>query len=157
VKDAEAWKFQVSLKVRDTLINIRADTVVEMKESLRGMANEAAEILSCIASFSPPAPPAQAPGPVQAPLAAPPAQAAPPVQTPEIGPALVESVEMETKVSKKNGKPYTRFIVVIGGVKMSTFDTVDGKAAQSLMGKNAYFTAEKTPDGYYNLTSIRTA
>ena len=156
---SENYKFQASFKFGSGghLLNVRADDIAELAQALRDLTSNAPEILAASGAFVPSAPPAPDKGaPLNATLGTP--------YTPPVAPSSAPPAEMQGMVEKvevvqgtgKTGKPYTKFVVHVGGAKCGTFDGLLGKVSQSLVGKNAYFVAEKGAYGY-DLKNIRPA
>lgn len=169
-KDTDNWRIQVNRKIGQELVNVRGEDWITVKELMRQMISDSDEILAFFAAFEPqkpaelptlplepskaPTPPAPAPAPVRAPE---------PHQNgemePENGPAVVLKVQVNEGVNATSGKSWTRFDGNIGGVNVSTFDTLQGQAMKNLLGKSCYFRAKKSAKypSKYDLQTIRSA
>ncbi len=151
------WKYQLSLKIENHMLNFRADTIEEFVEGLARLEEHREPISVTIASYSPRKPeqsrPVVATGP--RPIVSPGATSS------EIGPLQIEGVEV-----RKAGKdlvPYANplYIVKWEGGSATTFDTLIGKAAMGFwtQGHPCYITTEpsKKNPKWTNLVRIRVA
>ena len=154
---SENFKYQLSVKIDGQhLLNLRTETVEEFNAQLKWAVENAEQLqLACTALQGP-----EKPQPVRQPVAA----GARPASRPpggEIGPIVLENVEI--KRSGKDGTVWKNpmFIVKYDGTSASTFDPLIGKAAQGFWtnGSPCYLTVEPSPKNprYLNVASIRSA
>jgi hypothetical protein len=154
---SENWKFQLSLKLENHLLNIRADSGAEFSEQLAWIEEHREPIILTIASLAPQRP--QLPAAVSMPRPVP--VAVPGASGREIGPVQIENVEM--KKGPREGPPWKSpmYVVKWEGQSASTFDALNGKAAMGFWtnGNACFLTIEPSPKNpkYLNLTSIRMA
>lgn len=151
-------KFQGNIKYGNgALLNYYANDIAEFMAATRDLISNAPEIMAAEAAFRPSGPPQTAPmaertTPLPHTRTAQQSDASPP---PAEMKGIVEKVDIQSGVGK-TGKPYTKFVVFVGGAKTGTFDGLLGKVAQTLVGKEAFFVAEKGAYGY-DLKNIRPA
>ena len=156
---SENWAYQLSVKLDGLhLVNIRADSAEEFEVQLRWAVELREPILTACASLGATEKP-------QHPASAPTRGSAPIVPQGgagrEIGPIVLENVEL--KRGPKDGPPWKSPMYVLkwDGSSASTFDALNGKAAQGawMSGSPCYLTVEPSPKNpkFQNLLSIRMA
>jgi hypothetical protein len=153
----EDWRFQLSWKLGQHMLNVRAVSFEEFRDYLKALTEAPEMIASALSTFDfePPAPVV----PIQQALPAPAPKAAAGGQ--EIGPVKVTGYADKPGVSgpesKNPGKAYVRHQVTLeGGIEASTFDGLVANVAQTLLGKLCYARLEQRGK-YYNLVGIRPA
>ena len=149
----EEWKIQYSWKLRNDMLNLRANSVAEFREALKELSESPEMIIIAGTMFQLEEP---APTPTQQTLqpvvpiqpAAQPAPVAPKGDEVEVGPITVTKPSTTRTASAPKGRPYTRHTVTFSsGVKASTFDALVADVAQNLLGKPAYARVEKSKFG----------
>ena len=163
----EGWKWQLSLKLGQHMLNVRADTFEEFRTSLGQMTDSPEMIVAALGSieFEPPAPVYAAPAqPFQPPLAqTAPSASSGPQKGQEVGPITVTSIEEKQGISgpqsKTPGRPFTKYEVTFGNgaLKASTFDTLVSGAAKNLIGKSVYARVETKGKWGNDLLNVRPA
>ena len=163
MSDDNGWKIQLSLKIGQHMLNVRAGTWDEFQTLMETTNKNATGIMDVIGTFSP-APTLEETFPAIA-------QAATQVQAPGGNPGelqgIVEKVDLVNGVSgpksKSPGKPYKKYTVTISGLtgstfskKMGTFDALVGQAAEGLLGKPVFYVAVMSPYGL-DLKGLRPA
>lgn len=165
------FKYQISIKIGNDLLNLRTDTPEEFGSQLKWAVENAEQLQIACAAFQKPEPvrlaatsgryPSQegAGRPWDPPqgLATPGVANAPA----EIGPIQLEGVEI--KKAGRNGVPFKKslYIVKWDGASATTFDPLVGKASMGFwaQGHPCYVTVEPSAYNprYTNLVSIRMA
>ena len=150
MSDENGWKFQLSLKIGQHMLNVRADTWETFQTALEVTNKNATGILDVANTFSP------SPPVVETPVLAPQASGA---NSGEMM-GTIEKVDLVNGVSgpksKSPGKPYKKYTVTINGQKCGTFDALVGQAAESFLGKPVFYVALASPYGL-DLKSLRAA
>jgi hypothetical protein len=161
-----SWRFQLSLKGGEPMLNVRADTIEDFIAALARLEEHREPILLAIASYAPPRPerpaPAATPGqaqarPQKATSGVDGAYRLPSPLAQEIGPVGINGVDVAS--TKRDGSPmkspkYT--VNFSNGKKFSTFDSLVADAARELQGGLCYYTTVQNGD-YVNLGMVRSA
>lgn len=152
----ESWRFQLSWKLGQHMLNVRADSIEEFRQSLKDLMDAPEMIVSALTSFE-----FEQPAPVPQAITAPAVAPRPQNGGTEIGPIKLTGYADKPGVSgpesKTPGKPYVRHAVTFeNGVEASTFDGLVASVAQTLLGKMCFARLEQRGK-YYNLSNIRPA
>ena len=132
---SENWKFQISVKTGDTMVNVRAETPEEFDANLRFVDKNAAQLLAFAEALKPhtPMPTTFGTGAGSPTASQPPTSAPAPgfysqnLNSPPPGAHRVQVVGVETKegVSEATGKPWKKWSVKFSdGRQASTFDSL---------------------------------
>lgn len=175
MSDDSTYRWQFSDKFGPSnaaMLNIRADSAEEfavmladdlpkLRDALRNAASILADIpvpAVGIGDVRAVPPPVYAPAPASVPTPAViTAAPVPPPKGQEIGPVVIEKIEV-TRGTSKTGKPYVRHVVHFqGGIKASTFDTLLADVANQLVSRPAFAMVEKTEKFGYELIGLRPA
>lgn len=151
----ENFKYQLSVKLGNDLLNLRAETPEEFSAQLKWAVENAEQLQIACTALQKPEPVRPAATPRPAPIA--PQEGA----GREIGPIQLEGVEI--KKGPRDGPPWKSpmYVVKWDGSSASTFDGLNGKAAMGFwtQGNPCFLTVEPSPKNpkFQNLLSIRMA
>ena len=153
MSDENGWKFQLSLKIGQHMLNVRADTWEAFQTALEAASKNATGILDVANTFSPSPPVVETPVPAPQPVTANVGN----LQPGEIATSVrgVIPQPAKQKLDGSMGKPFTQ-ILFGDGQKVNVFDTEQVVVAQAAMAQNRLVGATFVQKGQFkNLASLR--